>query len=76
MQLSPIYSAPRWYALACQYNDNADDKLYVFEKTRVACCKLDEENKSIKLQMFALKKLNYQRINELKMNESQRKIPQ
>ena len=29
--------------------------LYVFEKTRVSCYKLCEENKSIKLQMLALK---------------------
>ena len=30
--------------------------VYVFEKTRVSCYKLCEENKSIKLQMLALKK--------------------
>ena len=30
--------------------------LYVFEKTRVSCYKLCDENKSIKLQMLALKK--------------------
>ena len=30
--------------------------LYVFEKTRVSCYRLCEENKSIKLQMLALKK--------------------
>ena len=30
--------------------------LYVFEKTRVSCYRLFEENKSIKLQMLALKK--------------------
>ena len=51
--------------------------LYVFEKTRVLCYKLCEENKSIKLQMLALKKklsrLLVQRINEFKMNEIQRK---
>ena len=32
--------------------------LYVFEKTRVSCYRLCEENKSIKLQMLALKKYN------------------
>ena len=30
---------------------------YVFEKTRVSCYKLLKENKSIKLQMLALKKI-------------------
>ena len=30
--------------------------LYVFEKTRVSCYRLREENKSIKLQMLAFKK--------------------
>ena len=30
--------------------------MYVFEKTKVSCYKLCEENKSIKLQMLALKK--------------------
>ena len=54
--------------------------LHVFEKTRVSCYKLCEENKSIKLQMLALKiklpRLLVQRINEFKMNEIQRKIPQ
>ena len=51
-----------------------------FEKTRVSCYKLCEENKSIKLQMLALQKklscLLAQRINEFKMNEIQRKSPQ
>ena len=47
--------------------------LYVFEKTKVSCYKLWKENKSIKLQMLALKKklsrLLVQCINEFKMNE-------
>ena len=53
-----------------------------FEKTRVSCYKLcEEENKSIKLQMLALKKTKLsrmlvRRINEFKMNEIQRKSPQ
>ena len=56
--------------------------LYDFEKTRVSCYKLCEENKSIKLQMLTLKKkLSHalvQRtcINEFQMNEIQRKTPQ
>ena len=33
--------------------------VYVFEKTRVSCYKLCEENKRIKLQMLALKKYNF-----------------
>ena len=37
-------------------NKRAYLPLYVFEKTRVSCYKLCEENKSIKLQIFALKK--------------------
>ena len=49
-----------------------------FEKTRVSCYKLCEENKSIKLQMLALKKIKLsrllvQRINEFKMSDIQRK---
>ena len=51
-----------------------------FEKTRVSCYKLCEENKSIKLQMLALKiklsRLLVQGINEFKINEIQRKTPQ
>ena len=50
-----------------------------FEKTRLSCYKLGEENKSIKLQMLAkikLSRLLAQRINEFKMNEIQRKSPQ
>ena len=55
--------------------------LYTFEKTRVSCYKLCEENKSIKLQTVALKKIKLsrllvKRINEFKMNEIQRKTPQ
>ena len=55
--------------------------LYVFEKTRVSCYKLCEENKSIKLQMLALKKTKLSRLlaqpmNEFKMNEIQRKTSQ
>ena len=54
---------------------------YVFEKTRVSCYKLCEENKSIKLEMSALKKIKLlrllvQRMNEFKMNEIQHKTPQ
>ena len=50
--------------------------LYVFEKKRVSYYKLCEENKSIKLQMLALKKIKLsrllvQRINEFKINEIQ-----
>ena len=55
--------------------------LHAFEKTRVSCYKLCEENKSINLQMLALKKIKLsrllvQRIYEFKMNEIQRKTPQ
>ena len=52
-----------------------------FEKTRVSCYKLCEENKSIKLQNVGVEKIKLsrllvQRINEFKMNEIQRKSPQ
>ena len=52
--------------------------LYVFEKTRVSCYKLCVENKSIMLQMLALKLIKLSRLlvqhnNEFKMKEIQRK---
>ena len=66
--------------------------LYAFEKTRVSCYKLCEENKSIKLQTLREKQkyevtnvgvkkiklslLPVQHINEFKMYEIQRKTPQ
>ena len=53
--------------------------LYAFEKTRVSCYKLCEKNKSIKLQKvekIKLSRLLVQRINEFKMNETQRKTAQ
>ena len=64
----------------------------LFEKTGVSCYKLCEKNKSIKLQTLREKqkyqvtnvgvekiklwRLPVQRINEFKMNETQRKTPQ
>ena len=55
-------------------------KANVFEKTRVSCYKLCDENKSIKLQMWCkkikLSRLLAKRINEFKMNDIQHKIPQ
>ena len=53
-----------------------------FEKTRVSCYNLCEENKSIKLQnnvgveKIKLSRLLVQHINEFKMNKIQRKSPQ
>ena len=40
-----------------------------FEKTRVSCYKLCEENKSIKLQMLALKKKQLSRLLVQRINE-------
>ena len=40
-----------------------------FEKTRVSCYKLCEENKSIKLQMLALKKIKLSRLLVQRINE-------
>ena len=52
-----------------------------FEKTRVSCYKLCEENKSVKLQMLAFEKMKLshllvQHINEFEMNKIQLKTPQ
>ena len=55
--------------------------LYVFEKTRVSCYKLCKGKQKYQFTNVGVEKINLspllvQRINEIKMNEIQRKTPQ